>query len=157
LTTSELVAIGRVGRSHGLDGAFFVEEPSDDPRWFSVGARLLADGDEAEVVVARRGAGGRPVIRLDRPVVRGTVLAVPRDTLPETGEDEYYAFQLVGLEVVEEGGAVLGRVAAVHPGPANDALDLGNGLLLPLVDACIRGIDLDAGRILVSPGFSDPS
>jgi 16S rRNA processing protein RimM len=157
LTASELVAVGKVGRSHGLDGAFFVEEPSADARWFAVGSRLLADGAEAEVVTARRGAGGRPVIRLDRAVERGTVLEVPRAALPETAEDEYYAFQLVGLEVVEEGGVVLGRVAAVHPGPANDALDLGNGLLLPLVDACIRGIDLDQGRILVSPGFSDPA
>jgi 16S rRNA processing protein RimM len=157
LTASELVPVGKVGRFHGLDGAFFVEEPSDDARWFEVGAHLVADGAEAEVVAARRGAGGRPVIRLDRPVDRGTVLAVPRDALPATGEDEYYAFQLVGLEVVEEGGAVLGRVTAVHPGPANDALELGNGLLLPLVEACIQGIYLDEGRILVSPGFSDPS
>ena len=85
------------------------------------------------------------------------MLSVPREALPATGDDEYYAFQLVGLEVVEEGGPVLGRVAAVHPGPANDALDLGNGLLLPLVEACIRDIDLEAGRILVSPGFSDPA
>jgi 16S rRNA processing protein RimM len=155
--SSEHVAVGRVGRSQGLDGAFFVEEPSDDPRWFEVGSRLVAGGAEAEVVVARRGAGGRPVIGLDRAVERGVVLEVPRAALPPTDEDEYYAFQLVGLEVVEEGGAVLGRVAAIHPGPANDALDLGNGLLLPLVDACIRGIDLDQGRILVSPGFSDPA
>lgn len=157
MTASELVKVGKVGKSHGLDGAFFVEEPSDDPRWFEVGARLVAGGDEAEVVTTRRGAGGRPVIRLDRAVDRGTVLSVPRDALPATADDEYYAFQLVGLEVVEEGGRVLGRVAAVHPGPANDALDLGNGALLPLVDACIQDIDLDAGRILVSPGFSDPA
>ena len=86
----------------------------------------------------RRGAGGRPVIRLDRPVARGTPLEVPRDALPATGEDEYYTFELVGLEVIEEGGRALGRVVDVHPGPANDALDLGNGLLLPLVDACVR-------------------
>jgi 16S rRNA processing protein RimM len=148
--------VGRVGRPHGLDGAFFVEDPSADPRWFEKGVHLLADGQDAEVVTARRGAGGRPVIRLDRPVPRGTTLAVPRDALPETGEDEYYAFELVGLEVVEEGGRVLGRVEAVHPGPANDSLDLGNGLLLPLVEACIRAVDLEAGRILVAPGFSDP-
>jgi len=148
--------VGRVGRPHGLDGAFFVEEPSDDPRWFEKGARLLAGGEEAEVVVARRGAGGRPVIRLDRPVARGIALEVPRDALPETGEGEYYAFELVGLEVVEEGGRVLGRVEAVHPGPANDALDLGHGLLLPIVESCIRDVDLEAGRILVAPGFSDP-
>ena len=30
---------GRVGRPHGLDGAFFVEQPSDDPNWFTRGAK----------------------------------------------------------------------------------------------------------------------
>ena len=81
---------------------------------------------------------------------------MPREALPEPAEGEYYTFQLVGLEVVEEGGRSLGRVTDVHPGPANDALDLGNGLLLPLVEACVLSIDLDAGRILVAAGFSDP-
>jgi 16S rRNA processing protein RimM len=156
LSAPDRVTVGRVGRPHGLDGAFFVEEASDDPRWFEPGARLLAEGIEVEVVVARRGAGGRPVIRLDRPVARGTKLEVPSEALPETAEDEYYAFQLVGLEVVEEGGRSLGRVEAVIPGIANDALDLGNGLLLPLVGACVRAIDLEAARILVAPGFSEP-
>ncbi len=156
MSTPDRVLVGRVGRPHGLDGAFFVEEPSDDPRWFERGSRLLAAGEEAEVVIARRGAGGRPVIRLDRPIARGALLEVPREALPPPGEDEYYAFQLVGLEVVEEGGRSLGRVREVHPGPANDAIDLGDGLLLPLVAACIRSVDLEAGRILVAPGFSDP-
>ncbi len=62
----------------------------------------------------------------------------------------------VGLEVVEEGGRSLGHVADVLPGPANDALDLGNGVLLPLVEACVLSVDLDAGRILVAAGFSEP-
>ncbi|HEX4519344.1 MAG TPA: ribosome maturation factor RimM [Gaiellaceae bacterium] len=156
MTPDDRVLIGRVGRPHGLDGAFFVEEPSDDGRWFERGARFLAAGEEAEVVTARRGAGGRPVIKLNRTVPRGTALEVVRQELPEPGEDEYYTFQLVGLEVIEEGGRTLGRVAEVHPGPANDALDLGNGLLLPLVAACIQAVDLEAGRILVAPGFAEP-
>ncbi|HWE83189.1 MAG TPA: ribosome maturation factor RimM [Gaiellaceae bacterium] len=152
---SERVLIGRVGKPHGLDGAFFVEGPSEDPRWFERGSRFLAGGVEAEVVVARRGAGGRPVIRLDRAVPRGTLLEVARSELPPTEEGEYYAFELLGLEVIEEGGRSLGHVEAVVPGVANDALDLGNGMLLPLVEACIRTIDLEAARILVAPGFSD--
>ena len=156
MTAPDRVTVGRVGRPHGLDGAFFVEEASDDPRWFERGARLLADGTEVEVVAARHGAGGRPVIRLDLPVARGTRLEVPSEKLPETGEGEYYTFQLLGLEVVEEGGRRLGRVEAVLPGVANDALDVGNGLLLPLVEACVVAIDLEAARILVAPGFSEP-
>jgi 16S rRNA processing protein RimM len=153
---TERVLVGRVGRPHGLDGAFFVEDASDDTRWFERGARLLAGNDEVEVVAARRGAGGRRVIRLDRPLPRGTPLEVISEALPPTEADEYYTFQLLGLEVVEEGGRHLGRVEAVHPGPANDAIDLGGGVLLPLVGACILSVDLEDGRILVAPGFSDP-
>jgi 16S rRNA processing protein RimM len=152
----DLVLIGRVGRPHGLDGAFFVEGASEDGRWFEVGARFLAAGDQVKVVVARRGAGRRPVIRLDRTVARGTPLEVRRDALPPTEEGEYYTFQLVGLEVFEEEGESLGRVVDVVPGVANDALQLDGGLLLPLVAACVRDIDLEAGRILVARGFSDP-
>ena len=151
------VVVGKVGRPHGLDGAFFVEQPSDDGRWFERGARLWVGGDELEVVAARRGAGGRPVIKLERDVPRGTELEVPVEALPSTAEDEYYAFQLVGLEVVEAGGRALGRVTAVEPGVANDALALDSGLLLPLVEACVSDIDLTAGRILVNPGFTDPA
>ena len=152
----ERVLVGRVGRPHGLDGAFVVEDASEDGRWFAVGARLLAAGAEAEVVAARRGGGGRRVIRLDRDVVRGAPLEVAREELPATGDDEYYVFELVGLEVVEEGGRTLGRVARVEPGVANDTLELDGGLLLPLVGACVRDIDLEVRRILVAPGFSDP-
>jgi 16S rRNA processing protein RimM len=153
---SDRVVVGRVGRPHGLDGAFFVEQPSDDPRWFKTGSRLLVGEAELEVVVARRGAGGRPVIRLDREVPRGASLEVPLEALPPTEEGEFYAFQLLGLEVIEEGGRPLGRVTAVEPGVANDALALDSGELLPLVEACIRDIDLEAGRIIVAPGFSNP-
>ena len=96
------------------------------------------------------------MIRLDREPPRGAELAVPRDELPPPGEDEYYEFQLLGLIVEEEGGRPLGRVTALHPGPANDALELDSGLLLPLVAACVQQVDLEAGRIQVAPGFADP-
>jgi 16S rRNA processing protein RimM len=152
----ERVIVGRVGRPHGVDGAFFVEDPSDDTHWFETGSRLLAGDVEIEVVAARRGAGGRPVIKVEPTVARGTSLEVAREALPPTGEDEYYDFELVGLEVVEEGGRPLGRVARIEHGVANDALELDGGQLLPLVGDCVRDIDLEAGRILVAAGFSDP-
>jgi len=153
---TDRVAVGRVGKPHGLDGSFFVEGASDDPGWFKPGALLLVGGRELKVAAARRGAGGRPVIRLEQPVERGQVLEIPAEALPPAGEGEYYRFQLVGLEVVEQGGRVLGRVASVDPGVANDVLALEGGLLLPLVEACVCDIDLETGTILVAPGFCDP-
>src|SRR5436190_22013347 len=50
----DLVLVGRVGRPHGLGGAFFVEEASEDPDRFTVGSNLLVDGEEAEVVESKR-------------------------------------------------------------------------------------------------------
>jgi 16S rRNA processing protein RimM len=153
---SELVPIGRVGKPHGLDGSFFVEAPSARPDAFLNGATVYVDGEPAKIAVSKRGAQGRPVIRLDRRVSRGATIAIPRAELPTLDDDEYYAFQLVGLAVEEEGGRLLGRVRDVLDYPANDVLELDSGLSLPLVESCVRQVDLDGGRIVVAPGFADP-
>jgi 16S rRNA processing protein RimM len=154
---SELIGVGRVGKPHGLDGAFFVERPSERKSVFATGATLYAGGEPASVVVSRHGSGGRPVIKLDRPVERGTELAVARATLPTLGdEDEFYVFELVGLDVEEEGGRRLGRVREVLEYPGNDVLELDSGASLPLVEECVRKVDLAGRRIVVADGFTDP-
>ena len=130
-----------------------VEDASEDPQRFEPGATVLVEGESAEVVERKR-AGGRLIVRLDRPVRRGVALEVPRAHLPEPEAGEYYVFQLVGLEVEEEGGGRLGTVTDVAPGVANDVLELDTGLALPLVEACVREVDLDRRRILVAPGFT---
>lgn len=153
---SELVSIGRVGRPHGLDGSFFVEGASEREGAFAVGIVVQVDGAPATIVGSKRGAQGRAVIKLDRAVPRGAELAVPRDSLPALPADEYYTFQLIGLVVEEEGGRVVGRVSDVVDYPANDVLELDTGVSLPLVEACVRQVDLENGRIVVAAGFVDP-
>jgi 16S rRNA processing protein RimM len=153
--TNEFVAIGRVGRPHGLNGAFVVEEASDDESRFAVGARVYVGGGAAEIVETKR-AGGRPVVRLDRDVARGELLEVPAAELAPPAEGSFYVFQLIGLDVEEEGGRGLGRVQEVAPGVANDVLELDSGIALPMVEDCIRAVDIERGRIVVSPGFVEP-
>jgi 16S rRNA processing protein RimM len=153
--TPELVPVGRVGRPHGIDGAFVVEDASDDTRWFEVGASLHVSGVQATVVVSRRVGRGRRAIKLDRPAERGAELSVLRADLPAPAQDSYYVSDLVGLAVEEDGGRALGTVREVYSGPANDALELDSGLLLPLVEDCVLAVDLAARRILVSRGFAD--
>jgi 16S rRNA processing protein RimM len=153
LGSAETVVVGRVGKSHGLDGSFVVEDASEESQRFQVGAELIVEGAPAKIV-GRRTARGRPVIRLDRRVARGATLELPRAALEPTDEGEYYVFQLVGLEVAEDGGELLGLVVDVTPGVANDVLELDTGLSLPMVEDCILRIDLDDRRIVVAPGFS---
>jgi 16S rRNA processing protein RimM len=148
-----LVTVGRVGRPHGLDGSVVIERPSENEQLFEPGATLLAGGTEV-TVAARKRSGGRLVVKLDPPVERGVDLAVPQASLPEPDADSYYVFQFEGLEVREEGGRRLGAVQDVTPGVANDVLVLDTGILLPMVDACIREVDLEAGTITVASGFA---
>jgi 16S rRNA processing protein RimM len=151
----QLVRIGKVGRPHGVDGAFLVESASEDPRRFEIGAELRVGGEPARVTDARQVGGGRRAIKLDRPVERGAELTVRRGELAPLPADSYYVADLVGLEVHDDSGEVVGVVRDVHPGPANDALELDSGLLLPLVEDCIREVDLAGGRVLLNPGFTD--
>jgi 16S rRNA processing protein RimM len=151
----ELVRIGQVGRPHGIDGAFVVDQASEDPDRFEVGAELLVDGEPAHVTISRRVGGGRRAIKLDRPVQRGVELTVRRGDLTPLSADTYYVADLIGLQVLDERGDVVGVVRDVHPGPANDALELDTGLLLPLVEDCIREVDVAGGRVHLNPGFTD--
>ena len=151
----ELVSIGRVGRPHGVDGAFVVDHASEDATWFEIDRELLVDGEPARVVVTRQVGGRRYAIKLDRAVARGAELAVRRDALPELPADTYYVADLVGFDVLDEGGASVGTIHDVLPGPANDVLELDTGVLLPLVEECVRDIDLDGRRVHLNPGFID--
>jgi 16S rRNA processing protein RimM len=148
------VRVGRVGRPHGLNGAFVVEEASEAPERFAPGARVYVAREPAEVVESKRAGGGRLVVRLDRTAPRGAALELPEAELPAPEEGVYYAYRLVGLVVVEEEAGELGRVAEVEPGIANDVLRLDSGVALPLVSACVRDVDLEVGRILVARGFA---
>jgi 16S rRNA processing protein RimM len=152
-SNDDYIRIGRVGKPHGLEGAFAVEEASEARERFAAGATVYLAGEPARIVESKR-SRGRPVIRLDRPVERGSELAVRRSELPPPEPDSYYVADLVGLAVEEEGGRPLGCVVEVTPAPANDVLELDSGLSLPLVEACVRQVDVENGRIVVAPGFN---
>lgn len=148
-----LLQVGRVGKPHGLDGSFFVDHASDDARRWRTGAVVLVDGEPATIVSTRRAGKGRPAIRLDRPVARGTVLCVRAGDLPPPEEGAWYAFELVGLSVVDADGRARGSVVGVYPGVANDNLELEDGTLVPLIDDAVVEVDVERGRVVLVTGF----
>jgi 16S rRNA processing protein RimM len=150
---AQFVPVGRVGRPHGLDGAFVVERPSDDERRYAVGATLLVDGEPATIVLSRRAGGRRRAIKLDRQVERGQQLAVDAAALPPADAGHFYVFQLVGLPVVDEAGREVGTVRDVLPGVANDNLELSTGALVPMIEDAVLDVDPAAGRIVVAAAF----
>jgi len=81
---------------------------------------------------------------------KGAKVYLPREELPELSEEEFYAFELVGMEVVTDKGKELGRVEGVRDLGPYDALVLKGGeLLIPFVSAIVLSVDKEKGRIVV--------
>jgi 16S rRNA processing protein RimM len=86
--------------------------------------------------------------------LKGLEVAVPRAALPEAPENEYYWSDLIGLEVVNVQGEVLGKVTELLETGANDVLVVEGERerLLPFTAQVILKVDLAAGRISVDWG-----
>jgi 16S rRNA processing protein RimM len=137
-----LVTVGRVGRAHGLDGSFYVEEPEHQ---LAVGTRVVL-GERALTVERRGGTDERPLVRLagldDPRAARGELLLVEA----ELGEGEWLASDLEGSTVPGHG-----RVTRVLDGPSCSVLELSDGTLVPFVSDAIRSVE--GGEILLHEDF----
>jgi 16S rRNA processing protein RimM len=140
-----LVTAGRVGKPHGLDGSFYVDDPRHE---LPEGAELVVRG-HGHRIERRAGTDERPLIRLagvdDPGALRGELLLVE----DELREGEWLAADLVGLSVPG-----MGVVARVVDGVSCSVLELEDGTLIPFVSDAIEQVDLEAGEIRVRPGFS---
>lgn len=88
--------------------------------------------------------------------LKGTRLYVDRDHLPNLPDDEYYHADLIGLDVYDTGGALLGKVKAVLNHGASDILEvqapgMSSPALLPFTLEAVPTVDLASGRIIADP------
>jgi 16S rRNA processing protein RimM len=161
------VVVGVIGKAHGLGGDVYVRPDPDLGEEFAPGSTYqLAPADrphpETLTVAVSRVHSGRRVVRFegvsDRPAaeaLRGLVLLAPRDD-SQLGEGAFWVADLVGREVVDEHGTLLGVVEGVLDGHAHDYLQLarpdGGEVLLPAV-ADLLEITTDRVTVHVIPGL----
>jgi 16S rRNA processing protein RimM len=163
-TEPERHVIGKLGRPHGLDGFLGIYVDEDDVVSLEIGAVVYV-GDESHTVrqVRRADRGFQIAFEdvIDREgaeELRGSVIAVAerRPLL----EGEFWPEQLIGLVVLDDSGAEVGRVERVLTGPGQDRL-LVRGAAgvfeVPFVDALVPLVDLEKGRIeiIAIPGLVD--
>jgi 16S rRNA processing protein RimM len=120
---------------------------------------IVHAGERVLVVATSRPHRGRWLVRFDgiddrtaAEGLRGAVLmAAPLSTVE--GDDELWVHEIVGAEVRDRAGALLGRVTAVEPNPAHDLIVLDDGTLVPAVFVVDRG---DGAVVVdVPPGLLD--
>jgi 16S rRNA processing protein RimM len=83
--------------------------------------------------------------------LKGSEVAVRRESLPEPEKGKYYLTDLMGLEVVNGQGQMLGVVKRIFSNGAQDVLEVDGDRtrLLPWVAAIVKEVDLQARRVRV--------
>ena len=82
----------------------------------------------------------------------GEILSRLGDLSPK-GEDEFYVFDLVGVNVLDADDAIFGKIKEVLNMPANDVLVVESpdgDVLVPFINGVIDKVDLNAGQVTIS-------
>lgn len=163
LDPASAVSVGRLLSPHGVQGDIRVFPLTDFPERFKPGARVWLDGVSLRIERSRW-QGRVVVIKLEGIDTREAAAALHDHELkvakPATIEEEdvYYIHDIIGLEVTDNAGTVLGRVTDVFATGSNDVyvVDGERGqLLLPAIEDVILEVDVNAGRMTVEvpPGL----
>ena len=158
-----MVIMGRIAAAHGIRGLVkiqpfteYIDSLLDYKSWW-IGHE---QGPWREVKVEQCEAHSKTLVaqlpdcpdRTAAEKLKGLLIAVPRSSLPEQGQDEYYWSDLIGLTVVNEAGIMLGTVANLLETGANEVLSVqgdSGEILIPFVASAIKLVDLKNKTIRV--------
>jgi 16S rRNA processing protein RimM len=166
VAADRLVAIGEIGRPHGVRGEVRVTPLTDHPERFErlrecllwdeardrrLPCRIRAARAQGEaLVVALAGYDSPEAVR----ALTGWLLAVPESEVLPAPEGHFYPWQLVGCRVLTEDGREIGSVLRIEGSGAQDLWVVGAAgreHLVPAVADIVREVDLDGRRVVIRP------
>jgi 16S rRNA processing protein RimM len=159
---TQRICIGAIAGAFGIAGEVRLKSFCSDPADIGTYGPLTSEDGSRQFrfALTRPVAGGfgarmeGVTTREAAEALRGTSLFVDRAKLPSLPDDEFYHADLIGLEAVDTGGELLGKVTAVHNHGAGDIIEISptrhkSALLLPFTKAIVPNVDLSAGRLVV--------
>lgn len=155
--------VGTIVAPHGLRGEFKLLLQTNDPEHLLTLKRIYV-GDETapRSVLSARMHQGNALLRLQGisspetvERLRGTTLAIRASDARPLAPNEYFLFQIIGLDVFTEAGERLGKVTDLMETGANDVLvvspDEGPDILLPSHPDVVLSMDPAEGKVIVRP------
>ncbi|EPX80623.1 ribosome maturation factor RimM [Litoreibacter arenae] len=161
--SKEQIVVGAIAGAFGVKGEVRLKSFCATPEDIALYAPLKGDNGVEYTLKITRAIKGGFAARLsgvrfkdEADALRGVKLSAARDLLPSLPDDEYYHADLIGLEVLDTGGKLLGKVAAVLNHGAGDILELRGpalkgSVLLPFTREAVPTVDLAAGRVIADP------
>ena len=154
-----LVVVGIILGSHGVYGELRVRVLSDVPHRFNQGETLYLASQPLRILSSSKGRSDNLILKLqgiDTPVaaraLAGQELSCKADSAPDLPENEYFHYQLMGLQVITEEGERLGQVAEIIVTGSNDVYVVSGAegeILLPALSQVVRQVNLESGTMVV--------
>lgn len=163
MTQDEKIIVGAIGGAYGVRGEVRIKSFCAAPEDIETYSPLTdAAGTAYHLSIIRpikNGFAARIVevtSKEDADALKGTDLFANRDQLPSLPADEFYHADLIGLDVVDTGGALLGRIKSVQNHGADDLLEVQKPgtsatFFVPFTRAAVPTVDLDAARVVADP------
>ena len=161
----DLIVIGHVIRPHGLTGLLRIVSYAQSRETFLEAGSVFVKTDKNELyerkvdsIQAHRSFFLLRLSGLDSvdqaQVFRGAEILIPKDSLKKADEDEFFWYELLGMEVYLTTGEYLGVVREIFPTGSNDVYVVkheGKEFLIPAIHQVVRKIDVSERRMVVSP------
>lgn len=157
----QFVIIGRVKDSFGLKGELKVDAYLPASRWKKIQKVFFKRKNGPyvpfEVEKVRSHNRGSVVLKLKGIDIKeeaeklvGAYIYLPRGMVPPKGKDEFYFFELEGLQVVTTSGHKLGKVTGVIEGRSYFLLEVDKGRgYIPFVKELVGDVNLEKGIVYV--------
>ncbi|XMB67389.1 ribosome maturation factor RimM [Mycoplasmatota bacterium zrk1] len=156
----EFIKFGKLVNTHGLRGEVKINSKSDfKSERFKKGNKLYIDKSIEVTVKSHRTHKNLDLVMFeeysninDVEKYKGLDVFVKKDNIKKLDEDEYYFFELEGLDVFEN-NQYLGKVKEIRENPANPILILSTeskDVMIPFVSEFIIKVDIDNSRIDIS-------
>jgi len=159
----ERLLLGEIGAAQGLKGEVrlrsYTQEPAAIARYDALeddtGRRVEIESIRVtpKTLIARiKGVTTREAAE----ALNHTKLYIERALLPERDEEEWYHVDLIGLAVVDQDGAPIGTIAAIHNFGAGDLIEVkpvagGSTVLVRFTNDTVPEVDVEGGRIVLVP------
>jgi 16S rRNA processing protein RimM len=156
----EFVTIGQILAPWGVKGKLKVRIVTDFPQRFAPSSKIYINRQPTTIDSAEWHKG-KVIIKLNQidtieaaQRLRGQPIEIHHRQLYALPEEQYYHFQIIGLEVWTTQGELLGNITKILTAESNDNYVVSGAkgeILIPAIEDVVKSIDLDSRRITIEP------
>lgn len=155
------ILLAQIGAAHGIKGEVRVK-PFGDADMLDQYGKLETADDRTFKIKRMRPQKNMLVVKFEgvnsreeAEALNGIELYIDRSKLPEPEEDEFYISDMIGMDVINEAGEIIGKIIGIPNFGADDMLEIrpltGADYFLPFTNAVVPEIDFENGKVRVAP------